>query len=98
MAAWGHFYSDPQWKQYEDAHGGEQMLERSHVLIWRDSPAWQSAPLALPVNAGVHELCMVDLLPHAVAAAHAAYADVDLAWINSKYIAFAALYRPSGST
>ena len=84
MAAWGRFYADPQWwKQYEDAHGGQQMLERSHVLILRASPAWHAAPGAAPPRMGLHELRMVDLLPQAAAAAHEALARVDLACLSA---------------
>lgn len=84
MAAWGRFYADPQWwKQYEDAHGGEQMLERSHVLILRSSPAWQPATSGPPPQAGLHELRMIDLLPQAAGAAHQALARVDLACITA---------------
>jgi|JI10StandDraft_1071094.scaffolds.fasta_scaffold188010_3 hypothetical protein len=84
MAAWGRFYADPQWwKQYEDAHGGGQMLERSHVLILRASPAWHTAVCSDPPATGLHELRMVDLLPQAAGAAHEALARVDLACINA---------------
>jgi NIPSNAP len=84
MAAWGRFYADPQWwKQYEDAHGGGQMLERSHVLILRASPAWRPAVAEAPVHTGLHELRMVDLLVHASAAAHDALAQVDLACLTA---------------
>lgn len=80
MAAWGRFYADPQWwRQYEDAHGGEQMLERSHVLIMRASPAWQPCRVDSPLPAGLHELSMVELAPQAADAAHRAFAEVDLA-------------------
>jgi hypothetical protein len=85
MAAWGRFYTDPQWwKQYEDAHGGEQMLERSHVLVLRASPAWTAAPSGAPLHTGLHELRMVDLLPQAAAAAHDALEQVDLPCIEAQ--------------
>lgn len=83
MAAWGRFYADPQWwKQYEDAHGGAQMLERSHVLVLKASPSWQAETAKPLPPGGLHELRMVDLLPGAAAAAHQAYADVDLACVR----------------
>jgi len=60
MAAWGEFYSDPRWwKQFEDAHGGEQMLERSHVFIMQTSTDWPEA-FALG-SARRQELHLVDL-------------------------------------
>ena len=82
MAAWGRFYSDPQWwKQYEDAHGGAQMLERSHVLMLKASPAWHpEIGERLPAD-GLHELRMVDLHAGEAAAAHQAFAQVDLACV-----------------
>ncbi|MGE0097241.1 MAG: NIPSNAP family protein [Hydrogenophaga sp.] len=85
MAAWGRFYTDPQWwKQYEDAHGGEQMLERSHVLVLRPSPAWSAAPSGPHLQAGLHELRMVDLLSQAAGAAHDALVQVDLPCIEAQ--------------
>jgi hypothetical protein len=85
MAAWGRFYTDPQWwKQYEDAHGGEQMLERSHVLVLRASPAWSATPSGAPLHTGLHELRMLDLLPQAAGAAHDALAQVDLPCIEAQ--------------
>lgn len=88
MAAWSRFYADPQWwKQYEDAHGGDQMLERSHVLVLRASPSW-APPAAVqaltPQPGGLHELRFVDLLPGEAAAAHAALAQVDLAGLAAR--------------
>lgn len=88
MAAWGRFYADPQWwKQYEDAHGGQQMLERSHVLVLRASPAWQPASQAdtghAPLHTGLHELRLVNLLPQAATEAHQAFARVDLACVQA---------------
>lgn len=85
MAAWGRFYADPQWwKQYEDAHGGAQMLERSHVLVLKASPAWQPEPAAALPAGGLHELRMVDLHPAAAAEGHRAYAAVDLACVRER--------------
>jgi hypothetical protein len=85
MAAWGRFYNDPQWwKQYEDAHGGEQMLERSHVLVLKASPAWSAAPRDAPLPSGLHELRMIGLLPLAPTAAHEALAHVDLPCVEAQ--------------
>jgi hypothetical protein len=85
MAAWGRFYTDPQWwKQYEDAHGGDQMLERSHVLVLRASPAWQQAAPVSPTPQGLHELRLLDLLPQAATAAHDALAQVDLPCLQTQ--------------
>lgn len=84
MAAWGRFYTDPQWwKQYEDAHGGEQMLERSHVLVLQASPAWRASAAASPAPQGLHELRLLDLPPQAAGAAHAALAQVDVPCIEA---------------
>jgi hypothetical protein len=60
MAAWGKFYADPQWwKQFEDAHGGEQMLERSHVFVMQPSIAWRDE---FALGSGTRqELHIVDL-------------------------------------
>lgn len=85
MAAWGRFYTDPQWwKQYEDAHGGEQMLERSHVLVLRASPAGSAAPRNAPLPSGLHELRTIDLLPQAPTAAHDVLARVDLPCLEAQ--------------
>jgi hypothetical protein len=85
MAAWGRFYADPQWwKQYEDAHGGAQMLEQSHVLILRASPAWRPGVGPTPAPGGIHELRMLDLLPRAGAAAHEALDRVDLPFLQAR--------------
>lgn len=83
MAAWGRFYADAQWwKQYEDAHGGQQMLERSHVLVLAPSPAWPQPPALPTAPAGLHELRMVDLHPRHARAAHGVCASVDLACVQ----------------
>lgn len=80
MAAWSRFYGNPAWwRQYEDAHGGEQMLERSHVLVLRVSPAWSPQPERADAPAGLHELRMVELPPEAPAAGHHALARGELA-------------------
>ena len=86
MAAWGRFYADPQWwRQYEDAHGGEQMLERSHVLILQAPPAGLGAtdPAAFRAG-GLHELRRVDLHPGAPGAAHEALAHRDLPFLAER--------------
>ena len=86
MAAWDRFYGNPAWwRQYEDAHGGEQMLERSHVLMLQASPAWVPAD-ARPDEglAGLHELRMVALHPGAPEVAHRALAGTDLAFLAAR--------------
>jgi hypothetical protein len=84
MEAWGRFYGNPAWwRQYEDAHGGEQMLERSHVFVLRASPAW--TPASWPADpAGMCELRLVELHPSAPQEAHHALAATDLALLGER--------------
>lgn len=86
MAAWGRFYGNPVWwRQYEDAHGGAQMLERSHVLVLHASPAWTPAAAgADAAPAGLHELRMVELHPGAPEEAHRALAATDIAFLAAR--------------
>lgn len=80
MAAWSRFYGNPAWwRQYEDAHGGDQMLERSHVLILQASPAWTAQPSGADAAPALHELRMVELDPAAPGDAHRALAAGELA-------------------
>ena len=71
-AAWGGFYTDPDWARIRaDTNAGHEMIERHDLFFLKANAAWQVDTAAPEIRAGeVHELTLQQISPGQNAAAN----------------------------